>query len=217
MSIINSSSVGGEGTVASIQPIELSLIAPDFPSIGNAIKPTAPRQVLIFFNVLQHFAQQSGFISVDIVRLNPRQRFDYLSTMPRIVDEDGEVLKACMIAQRTLDESGKVIIRPRQISVARAQELHRAHYFLIPEPEENKEAVELHVISDRSRCIRTIDDLLGAIALHFSEAGNDETVISLNEGVTSVRFASNDNRIIFPDEVAGELSTKCDQFIQTAS
>ncbi|MBB3122488.1 helix-turn-helix domain-containing protein [Pseudoduganella violacea] len=213
MSIINSSSVGCEGSMATIQPIELSVA--DAGTLTSNITTSFPH-VVIFYQVLQYLAKQPGFLSVDVVRLSPRQRHDHLSMMPRIVDEDGELLDACVIAQPAPGEPSKVSTRNRHISVARAQELHRTCYLLIPEPDD-KESFSLHAIMDCSRGIRTTDDLLGAIALHFSTPSSWNAALQLNEGVTSAKFVTNESRDSAAEKIADELWAKMDRFIHAGS
>ena len=189
LSIIESASVGGEGSEKSIQPIELSAFdATSLLSSGTSTEAKS-RQVRLLLQVLQHVSQLPLVLSVDVVRLSPRQRFDYLSTMPQIVDENGELSASCLITEGVADAPGKLSTRNRQVSIGRAVELHRTHYFLVPEPDDDT-AVELHIIQDSSRSIRTTADLLAAIAVHFATPPAAGRELTLMAGVNSIRLST---------------------------
>lgn len=113
-----------------------------------------------------------------------------------IVDEDGEVLPTCVVPISKDDENGaRTESRNRRISICRAMGLYTTHYLMVPESMEainnSKGRVELHLIVDRSRSISTTDDLLAAIASHFSLRSDVESKAHLGPGVESTYFESN--------------------------
>jgi len=212
VSIIDTSSVGGEGGPAPFQPIELSVTdATRLLNDGTLVGPKS-RFALILLQVLQRIGQDLNVLSVDIIRLSQRQRFDYLSTMPQIVDENGEYSASCLVMESTAGKSGMVNTRNRKISVGRALELHRTSYFLIPEPDSD-DSIELHVILDCSKSIRTTEDILAVIAMHFSTSAQYGEKLVLGEGLTSNKFFAISAKDSSSEAVSNELRLQALHFL----
>lgn len=187
LTIIDSSSVGGEGSLASIQPVELLTKEVAEISEYRNFSGTESLCALILGRILLHVAQLTAVLTVETVRLSKRQRFDHVSTMPQIVDSYGELNPCCLINEQASKTSGRTTTRIRKISIGRATEINRICYFLLPEPRAD-EPLELHMFLDTSRSIRTTEDLLAAIAMHFSKSQSEGAPIALHDGVTSVKL-----------------------------
>jgi hypothetical protein len=192
ISIIAGSSVGDAGRTPTVQPIEFSGVTDE--NVASAGKNAAAGVLTtqLFFCFLSNIFQSDQYISIDIIRLDPRQRFDYLSTMPRILDEDGEVSSMCVISNPGSEFGEKISTRNRRISIGRATSIHSSVYFMVPESLQATNHVEyeieLHIIVDRSKSIRTNPDLLAAIAVHFSSARQIEKANDLGHGTISMIF-----------------------------
>lgn len=190
-SIISGSSVGDHGTDSRVQPIELVGAG----SVGNALTGNGTvanaLTTAVFLDLTSRLLDSGRLVSVDIVRLDPRQRFDHLSKMPLIVDDDGEVSPTCVIPIPESGGDGQTTTRHRQISIGRALDVCAAYYFMVPESTRQSGAkVEFHLIVDMSKSIQTNADLQAAIAAQFSMTAQLGATIELGTGVTSVRFGA---------------------------
>lgn len=221
ISIIAGSSVGDAGRTPAVQPIEFSGVTDG--NVASAGK-SATASVLttqVFFGFLSKILQSDQYISIDIIRLDPRQRFDYLSTMPRILDADGEVSSTCIISSSGSEDSTKTSTRNRRISIGRATSIHSSVYFMVPESPQAANHVEceieLHLIADRSRSIRTNPDLLAAIAVHFSSARQIKETNDLGHGAISMIFrAAHNGRSEQATTIAELLYQNTQQFLTFA-
>ena len=189
ISIISGLSVGEGGKDPKIQPIYISSAdTEDLKKLYNSRINCALTEK-IFLNLVSKIRKSNQFSTVDIVRLDSRQKYDHLSNMPVITTEEGEVLPACLIAtSANLDES-MPSTRQRRISIARALELHVTHYFLMPEQylsvSNLANQIELHIITDRTRAIADTSHLYAAIGAHFSLQENIQQHVTIAPGVES--------------------------------
>lgn len=192
VSILSGSSVGDGGCDAKVQPIELAgTSGGNIALTGNSAAANA-LTTTVFLNLTTKLLESGRFISIDIIRLDPRQRFDYLSMMPQIIDNDGEVSSVCLIVSSENDAGAKMTTRNRRISIGRAQGTSSIIFFLVPESQQAmdhfEQEVELHLIIDTSNAITTNADLLAAIAVHFSRPVQFEKPVELIVGVTAMVF-----------------------------
>ncbi len=179
-------SVGGGGTNRAMQPVDFIAVSPIMEAAAVAGKPRKfEPAAAVFLGLVGSLVPEKKFTSVDIVRLDRRQRHDYLCTLPPIVDEDGVVNSWCLV------NDGAENLRNRKISIARIQEFYATHYILMPEAKEETDvmagSLEVHFISDRSRSISLEADLLAALSIHVLSAPRSGTRFQLGEGVTSIR------------------------------
>ncbi len=186
ISIVDGLSVGDEGNLPTIHPIEFSDYDDEDFQIPKSTNKKLSLTSLVFFELLKRIRQQHQHMSINLVRLDSRQRFDYLSTMPRIVDEDGEVLSSCVMSFSESSNNSKAFTRNRQISVARIIDAYSCIYLIVPEMAETTKELELHVILDKSKAIKTNQDLLAAIGVHFSKYVETELNYELGQGAVSV-------------------------------
>lgn len=105
--------------------------------------------------------------------------------MLRIVDEDGELLPSYVMSFSESSNNSKAFTRNRQISVARVIDAYRCIYLIVPEMSETSKEFELHVVLDRSKTIRTNQDSLAAIEIHFSKYVETESNYELGQGAVS--------------------------------
>lgn len=175
------------GNVSTIHPIEFS----DYDD-ANFQAPTTNKKLalttLVFFELLKRVRQQYPQVSIHLVRLDSRQKFDYLSTMPRIVDEDGELHSACVMSFQATDDRPKSFTKNRHISIARIINAYNNIYILIPEVLESANQLELHAILDGSKSIRSTQDLMAAIGIHFSQYTETGHVYDLGHGTISIIY-----------------------------
>lgn len=210
ISLISGSSVGDAGKDARIQPIDL--VAAENGNIARMKESNAANTLTtaVFLQLTEKLLESGRFTSVEIVRLDPRQRFDHLSMMPMIVDDDGEVLPACVVQHSQNSKKVSTKTRHRRISIGRALDLYVTHYFMIPEflntDQQSTDQIELHLISDRSRSIVTHDDLQAAIGTHFSRNVETESSTELATGINSIFF--NEPSIDNANDIASILSKK---------
>lgn len=186
VSIVDGLSVGDEGNHPTIHPIEFSDYDDEDFQVSKSTNKKLSLTSLVFFELLKRIRQQHQHMPINLVRLDSRQRFDYLSTMPRIVDEDGEVLSSCVMSFSESSNNSKAFTRNRQISVARIIDAYSCIYLIVPEMAETTKELELHVILDKSKAIRTNQDLLAAIGVHFSKYVETELNYELGQGAVSV-------------------------------
>lgn len=192
VSLISGSSVGDAGKDARIQPIDLVAAANGNIAQMKESNTANTLTTAVFLQLIEKLLGSGRFTSVEIVRLDPRQRFDHLSMMPMIVDEDGEVLPACVVQNPQDSKEKSTKTRHRRISIGRALELYATHYFMIPESlymdSQLTDPIELHLVTDRSKSIVTHDDLQAAIGAHFSKITAMKTSADLGNGVSSCCF-----------------------------
>lgn len=186
--IFSGVAVGDSGRDVSIKPLDLVSTFEDG-AASTKLKGIAPFAAVLL-SIASKLRDTAQFTSVDIVRLSPRQRFEYLSLMPQIVDDDGEVSPACLLTRPAAMGDQKSTTRYRHVSVGRAARLYDTTYFFIPEPQDAQNQIELHLIVDSGRTIREAPDLLTAIATHFSDIGEFGKPLQLMPGTTSVAYRS---------------------------
>lgn len=211
LSFIDSSSVGDAGRDPTVQPIQLAVNAADAAAAGTCAKE-ATLSVLVFFEILFRFRRLNAYQSIETVRLNPRQRFDHLSTMPQMIDEDGEISSVCIVTE--YDGQERITTRNRRISIGLAAALYSSCYILVPEPQNGSSQIELHVILDLSRSIRTLPDLMAAMAKHFLFSPIAEKPYELNVNVISMQAISI-NHTESPQVIADVLLAKALSFIKS--
>lgn len=157
-------SVGDNGADRSIQPV-------DFVDAQSVLATARPqRQIdtaaMIFLRLVASLSLEERFSSVEVVRLDKRQRYDFLCTMPQIINEDDRALPWCSIQ----DIDGRT--RYRKISIGRAEDISGAYYFLIPETmpsaSNTHKKIELHLIADWSKSIPYTADLMAVFSLHLT-------------------------------------------------
>ncbi|MES2040095.1 MAG: hypothetical protein V4495_19945 [Pseudomonadota bacterium] len=192
ISIISGSSVGDAGRIASIQPIELSSdIDASLSTRGNH-SAAYTLEVKIFFEIFRKIQEINPSVSVNIVRLDPRQRYDFLSTMPSIVDGDGEISPACHIPENVDRNKKTASSRNRRISIGCAAGIYSTIYFIIPEIKptaDGNNEIELHCLINTSKSIRTNSDLLAAISMHFLfNSDRCNTRKEIGPGTTGIVF-----------------------------
>ena len=116
--IIVGSSVGDSGANISIAPIDV--VINDCAAFGsNSHSRPADIHVAVFLELIAKLAKLDTIRSVDIVPLHPRQRRDYLSPMPNIVDEDGVIHPSCFVNRA----NGKRLTRNSSINCSPAPSL----------------------------------------------------------------------------------------------
>lgn len=191
-SILSGSSVGDDGRDTQLQPIELAGTSGGNIALTGNGAVTNVLTTAVFLNLTSKLLESGRFDSIDIIRLDARQRFDYLSMMPQIINDDGEVSPACLIASSDNEASGKMTTRNRRISIGRAQGIYSTIFFMVPESQQVidqfEQEVELHLIGDTSRSITANADLLATIAVHFSRPVQFEKPTDLIAGVTAMVF-----------------------------
>lgn len=193
VSMISSSSVGEAGSDPTVQPIDLVAASGAHLPMKGSATATDVLTTTVFLDLTSKLLTSGRFVSVEFVRLDSRQRFDYLSTMPMIVDEDGQVSPSCLIPVTNDKEGASTKTRHRRLSVGRALELYVTYYFMVPESlptsDDLPQEVELHLIADRSRSISDNSTLQAAIGAHFSQNSSEiGKSVELATGVKSVRF-----------------------------
>ncbi len=181
-------SVGDGGTSRSMQPVDFVAAGPvmDAAEQDGRARKFEPA-VAVFLGLLSSLVGQTRFTGLDVVRLDRRQRHDYLCTMPKIVDEDGVIHPWCLSADATGGE------RNRKISIGRIQEFYATHYVLLPEPRAEVDGspgeLELHMITDRTRSISREKELLAALTIHVVRTDQFDVHTQLGEGVESIKYA----------------------------
>ena len=184
-SIISAASVGDRGKDKTLQPIDFVDAGQASQVAGAANERKLAPAVALFLELAMRLQSSGQFSSVEFVRLDRRQRFDYLCKMPQIVDVDGVVLPWCLAPDTA------TTTRNRHISIGRAIELYATHYFLIPETnmvaDEKPEAIELHLITDGSRSISRTADLLTAFEMHAAQPRVFSEKFQLGRGVSSIK------------------------------
>lgn len=191
-SVLSGSSVGDNGRDAQIQPIELAGTSGGNIALTGNCALTNALTTTVFLNLTSRLLEVGQFDTIDIIRLDPRQRFDYLSMMPQIIDDDGTLSPACLMATSDNEAGGKMTTRNRRVSIGRAQDIYSTVFFIVPESQQAidqvEQEVELHLIVDTSRSITANTDLLAAIAVHFSRPVQFEKQTDLIAGVTAMVF-----------------------------
>ncbi|MFC3175895.1 hypothetical protein [Undibacterium amnicola] len=185
ISVVDGLSVGDEGNLSTIHPIEFSDYDDEDFQIPKSTNKKLSLTSLVFFELLKRIRQDYQHMPINLVRLDSRQRFNYLSTMPRIVNEDGELLSSCVMSFPESSNNSKTFTRNRHISVARIIDAYSCVYLIVPEMSETAKELELHVILDKSKAIRTTQDLLAAIGIHFSKYVETESNYELGQGAIS--------------------------------
>ncbi|MBC3873497.1 hypothetical protein [Undibacterium flavidum] len=185
ISVVDGLSVGDEGNLSTIHPIEFSDYDDEDFQIPKSTNKKISLTSLVFFELLKRIRRNYQHMPINLVRLDSRQRFNYLSTMPRIVNEDGELLSSCVMSFPESSNNSKAFTRNRQISVARIIDACSCIYLIVPEMSETTKELELHVILDKSKTIRTNQDLLAAIGIHFSKYVETESNYELGQGAIS--------------------------------
>jgi hypothetical protein len=132
--------------------------------------------------------------------------------MPQIVDEHGELSASCLMIEALAGETNKMSTRSRQVAIGRAQELHRTCYFCAPEPHDDRK-IELHVIMDCARSIRTNADLIAAIGMHFSSAREENVEVQLNDSAFSQKFIITDWSEGTQTPILAELMPAVERFV----
>jgi hypothetical protein len=190
VSIVSGSSVGEDGQDTKIQPIDVVNVAAASSIPYGSRTSIYELSTAVFLDLTAKLLASGKFVSVDFVRLSSRQRFDYLSTMPLIIDEDGEISSSCLVTLSNDLENQQIKTCHRRISVGRALELHASHFFMVPElsstGENSSQEIELHLITDISKSIRSNDDLHAAIASHFMSCTKPGKSTVLGVGVESM-------------------------------
>ena len=202
--LVSESSVGDSGTDMAVCPIDIVV------SDANAVESARPKRpvavfVAVFLDLASKLAKLPRVHSVDIVPLHPRQRRDYLSPMPRIIDEDGVIHPSCMV-ERANGKSNSS--RPRKISVARIRDVGTTHYVLMPEPATpSHSTVDMHLISDKANVIQTTADIREVISLQFSGTFEENQRQSITEHVSSTW------RSVPAPDASGEIDSTATQFL----
>jgi len=160
----------GEGAPKnSVQPLNI-VSAQSVMTASKTAMTTLPIEVRAFLELLAGISATKEYV-VDMIRLHPRQRYAYLSTMPQIVDENGEIAECCLIT-RSAAAKYPGTTRSRRISIARVVGAQEVSYLMVPELRqkmpEGCETIELHIFVDHSGAIVSIADLQVAMATHFS-------------------------------------------------
>lgn len=207
--IIVGSSVGDSGANISIAPIDV--VINDCAAFGsNSHSRPADIHVAVFLELIAKLAKLDTIRSVDIVPLHPRQRRDYLSPMPNIVDEDGVIHPSCFV-NRANGKSEKT--RRRKISIARMRDGDVTQFLLIPEPcHATPVSIDMHLLTDQLSAIHTIVEVQKVISQQFSRCPGPGRRLELTESISSMHWSAQaDDSVASVESVANYFLTQYEQ------
>ncbi|MBA5640362.1 hypothetical protein H3H37_25210 [Duganella sp. LX20W] len=187
ISIFTGSAVGENGPDASIKPMDL--VEASEVSSSSTVRKYEDHFIEVFRSVLQQLQGSRIFASLNIVRLSPRQKSGVVSSMPQIVDENGEIAEVCLMPMSGGDSNVQQT-RRRRIAIGCAARALDRSFFFIPEPLCEIGEIELHVIEDRHRMIQGASSLLSVIALLFSEVERPTEARQLISSMTAFTVKS---------------------------